>query len=530
MPQDTFQIAQEHHRAGRLRQAEAGYRQRLAEDPADADANHWLGVLLTQAGLAADALPHLAMAASTQPEDPAFQHNLGRALLDLGLVREAVLPLERAFELEPARPAPLLLLSRAYLGRNAEGDADRAVEALQRAIEEGADRQRLHHELGVALLAADRPADAMDELRKAVAAEPMNASACYHLAVACRGADRTHEIRRWLMRAVEADPSHFRAWHGLGMLDVEAGNLEVAISLFRRSIRARNDFAPAYRGLAACLDRLGRVDESIAALEQAAKAERGELTERPKAAPAVESAVAALEARAVPQGVAAILHEALAGLTSLPAPAKPAAAGVASLFDRYADDFDQHLRGTLNYRAPELVCDALKSALPVDRVAAGGLEILDLGCGTGLCGPLLRPLAGRLEGIDLSPAMVAKARERKVYDRVEVAELVEAMERSPARWDALVAADVLVYLGDLAPTYEAAAKALRPGGVFVFTVEAGDGERYRMGRRSRRYQHAESYLRHLAGIYGFTISSLTRDTLRTDAGQPVAGFIAVLRM
>ncbi|HEX8912121.1 MAG TPA: tetratricopeptide repeat protein, partial [Humisphaera sp.] len=295
MPQDTLQIALEHHRAGRLRQAEAGYRDRLATDPADADAAHWLGVLLAQAGLPADALPFLAQAASARPDDPAFQHNLGRALLDLGMGREAVLPLERAFELEPGRPAPLTALARAYLARRAEGDAERAVDALRRAIGEGADPKKLHHELGVALLAADRPAEAADELLKAVAAAPDDAAPCYHLAVAKRGMNDVAATRKWLLRTVENDPGHHRAWHGLGLLDVETGQLEVAIGLFRRATRARADYAPAHRGLAACLDRLGRKTEAAAALADAERAELGLDAEKPKPAPPIESALAALE-------------------------------------------------------------------------------------------------------------------------------------------------------------------------------------------------------------------------------------------
>ncbi|HEX8915501.1 MAG TPA: methyltransferase, partial [Humisphaera sp.] len=223
---------------------------------------------------------------------------------------------------------------------------------------------------------------------------------------------------------------------------------------------------------------------------------------------------------------AAILHEALAGLTNLPAPARPAAAGVASLFDRYADDFDKHLRESLDYRAPELVVAAATAALPAGQGPT--LDVLDLGCGTGLCAPLLRPIARSLLGVDLSPAMVAKARGRNLYDRVDVGDLVDVLARHPASFDLLVAADVFVYLGDLAPTFEAAAAALRPGGLLAFTVEAGTGDRYQMDRRSRRYQHAEPYLRHLAAIFGLGVRSLEPGTLRTDAGRPVAGLVAVL--
>ena len=158
------------------------------------------------------------------------------------------------------------------------------------------------------------------------------------------------------------------------------------------------------------------------------------------------------------------------------------------------------------------------------------MDVLDLGCGTGLCGPLLRPMARTLTGVDLSPAMIDKAREHGVYDRLEVGDLVETLRRFPRGYDLLVAADVFVYLGDLAPAFEAAAASLRPDGLLVFTVEAAtEGDRYQLQHASRRYAHSEAYLRRLAGMYGFEERSLTSIEARADAGRPVKGYMVVLR-
>src|SRR5438309_403288 len=96
MPQDLLQIALEHHRAGRLRQAEANYRALLDASPNDADALHWLGVLLYQAGAAGEAIPLLQRAAELRPADPAFQHNLAQAYLSNGRPDDAVAAFGRA--------------------------------------------------------------------------------------------------------------------------------------------------------------------------------------------------------------------------------------------------------------------------------------------------------------------------------------------------------------------------------------------------------------------------------------------------
>src|SRR5256885_7102352 len=119
------------------------------------------------------------------------------------------------------------------------------------------------------------------------------------------------------------------------------------------------------------------------------------------------------------------LHSPAAPPTKTPPPPLVPPAAVAGLFDKYAENFDQHLQGKLEYRAPELLVDAIAATKPQKP-----LDILDLGCGTGLCGPLLRPMASTLCGVDLSPAMIEKCKARGVYDRLELCELVQALRQT----------------------------------------------------------------------------------------------------
>ncbi|WP_298370962.1 tetratricopeptide repeat protein [Azospirillum sp.] len=200
------------------------------------------------------------------------------------------------------------------------------------------------------------------------------------------------------------------------------------------------------------------------------------------------------------------------------------AAYVRALFDRYADRFDRDLLGKLGYAAPEL----LKAA--VDRLgASAGLRVLDLGCGTGLAGVSFRPLAGFLAGVDLSPRMVDKARERALYDRLSVGDVVAALDEAAETWDLLVAADVLVYLGDLAPVFQAAAKALVVGGRFAATVErAADGEGSFALGPTRRYAHAEGYVRAMAEAAGLTVRLMESCTPRREKGVGVPGLLFIV--
>lgn len=209
--------------------------------------------------------------------------------------------------------------------------------------------------------------------------------------------------------------------------------------------------------------------------------------------------------------------------------APPDAAYVRALFDRYAERFDKELVEKLDYRGPQLVAAAAARAAPGRQ----DLRVLDLGCGTGLAGETLRPLAAELHGVDLSSGMTAQARKRGLYDGLMVGGLVETLLDGPAAWDLLVAADVLMYLGDLEPAFAAAAAALRPGGALVFTVEAmTDDEIAEAGplapylRPSRRYAHAPEYLRAALEAAGLTLLFIESAVLRMDRRQPVTGWVA----
>ncbi|MET0406721.1 MAG: methyltransferase domain-containing protein, partial [Cystobacter sp.] len=209
--------------------------------------------------------------------------------------------------------------------------------------------------------------------------------------------------------------------------------------------------------------------------------------------------------------------------TGAPPPERSADAYVRALFDVYAPTFDDSLRGFLAYRAPELLMDAVHAVLG-DRRA---LDVLDLGCGTGLAGPLLRPLARRLEGIDLSPGMLDKARERGVYDVLRAGEITGALSSAREPAGLIVAVDVLVYFGALEPLFLAVAQRLTPDGLFAFTVEKSPTPGYRL-QPSARYAHHLEYVRRCAHGAGLRPVLEREDTLRRQAGQPVTGHLVVL--
>jgi predicted TPR repeat methyltransferase len=198
---------------------------------------------------------------------------------------------------------------------------------------------------------------------------------------------------------------------------------------------------------------------------------------------------------------------------------------VRHLFDQFSADYDARMLENLSYRAPGILRGLADMLLGVPEHP---LAILDLGCGTGLAGEAFKDMAGRLDGIDLSPKMLAKARARGIYESLVVADLETALREEGPCYDLLLAADTLVYLGDLANVFAGAARRLIPGGFFLFTAESMSGKGFACGPK-RRYRHSEAYLREAASEAGLEVMGLLECSPRDEAGQPVEGFAAALQ-
>ena len=196
---------------------------------------------------------------------------------------------------------------------------------------------------------------------------------------------------------------------------------------------------------------------------------------------------------------------------------------VRHLFDQFSADYDHRMIGQLAYAAPQILFDLAAMVMPGRK----NLSMLDLGCGTGLAGAVFKPLAARLDGVDLSPAMIEKARARGIYGDLRVADLQNALAADGPQYDLILAADTLVYLGDLTPVFEAAVRRLSPDGYFLFTVEKAEGTGFELGPK-RRWRHSEVYLREFAQRFGLDVAGFVAAAPRREANQPVEGFAVAL--
>jgi len=197
---------------------------------------------------------------------------------------------------------------------------------------------------------------------------------------------------------------------------------------------------------------------------------------------------------------------------------------VVEIFDEYAENFDIELVQDLKYQAPPLLSQTVQSVLGKSKRK---FDVLDVGCGTGLCGPHFHPLAKRLDGVDLSPKMVAKAKERGLYNRLVVGDLCDFLESASASYDLVIATDVTIYFGSLQPIFSAAYTALRSKGWFGFTIECHEGSDYSL-TETGRYVHAGEYIKAEVSRAGFLITKKEDCVLRLEDGKPVKGAVYVI--
>ncbi|MDR0788252.1 MAG: methyltransferase domain-containing protein, partial [Gemmatimonadota bacterium] len=306
-------------------------------------------------------------------------------------------------------------------------------------------------------------------------------------------------------KAIMLAPDVADLYYNLANAVHETSNPELAIAVYRKAIELSPAHANASHRVGLLLHAAGREEEAIEVVRQWTVAK----PENPVAA------------------------HLLASMTGENVPQRASDDAVREMFNSFARSFDQVLTEQLNYRAPALIGDALAAILP----AVGALDVLDAGCGTGLCAPYFRPFARSLVGIDLSPEMLFRARDRGGYDVLREAEITEFLRDHPDSFDLIGSADTLVYFGDLSDVLGAAATALRPGGYFVATFERLDGNSssnpdgtigWRIGHHGR-YLHQESYLRQVLRDAGFEVIAARHEIPRTESGKDVEGILVTAR-
>lgn len=390
------------------------------------------------------------------------------------------------------------------------------------------DQARASFQLGLDASTEGRWADAEAAFGQALALVPGRPSLLANLALARLRLARPAEALPLLDELVHREPEQAGNWALRAEALVALGRHDEALPCHDRVLQLQPDHRVALFERACSLQALGRVAEALQAHTEllqrdpahaAAWHQRGGLLKDmgrlPEAAECFRQALAH-------GGDEALNRFFLASVEGQAAPQAAPRPYVEALFDSYAEEFDQHLTGALNYRTPALLAEALPSGWEFDAA-------LDLGCGTGLMAPLLVPRCRAIDGIDLSSQMLAKAQQRGQYRRLVHGDVVEFLQQCDERYDLVVAADVFVYIGDLTAVFAGVARVLQPGGLFLMSVEQADAGHDLQLRASSRYAHSAGALQRLAAAHGMTQRVLHAAALREDQGRPVAGWVLLLQ-
>ena len=384
-----------------------------------------------------------------------------------------------------------------YLGVLAyqRGDAAAGIESITRALRRQPNYPDAQNNLGRILSETGRHDEAIEAFRAALRQRPDAADARYNLGVCLRKTGSAEEAIAELEKAIEDGFVSASAYYQLGLAYSDAGQAEPTCDALTKALELDPTLTRAYERLGVVLYALGRIDDAAEVYSRWLEVD--------------PSSVKARHLRSACAGVEV--------------PDRAADEYITEVFDTFASTFDERL-AQLDYRAPTLVADAVDAL----RLAPRAADVLDAGCGTGLCGPPIARYAKRLIGVDLSAAMIAKAEALGVYDALEVAELGEFMAARPASFDLIVSADTLVYFGRLDEVLQTAARCLRPAGYLVFTVERlPEGTAPFVLNPHGRYAHSRGYIEATIARAGLTLHRLDDVVLRHENKQPVAGLLVL---
>jgi len=388
--------------------------------------------------------------------------------------------------------------------------------------------------LGVVYSLQNRLTQAENSYRTALSLCPANlrSGIAYNLGEILRKQGQNDEALTVLADALAADPNLFEGNYAMGNVLFDLKRMDEAAIAYDKAISLSPTRSEPYFKLSQALLALGKLREAEAQL-------RHYLQLTPKDPVGYESLgrililaqrqdqlgeVLESWARAIPGDHR--LEHAKAAWAYTEAPSRASNDYVRQVFDNFAESFDTTLK-KLDYRAPETLTQALKQHL---GVVTGGLAILDAGCGTGLCGPLLRPLASRLVGVDLSGGMLRRAGELGVYDDLAEAELGHYLDNHSGEFDVIVSADTFVYFGQLESVLIAASAAMKANGILAFTLEHAVDDAPACGYRLEvhgRYTHTKNYVLHALSSAGLNNVSLVEESFRKEAGVSVPGLLVL---
>lgn len=376
-----------------------------------------------------------------------------------------------------------------------EGKPGEAIGLYTQIINHVPEAPEIQYNLGLAYFESEQFSLAVKAYEKAAELCPDDEDIFYNLGLAYKKADRFAEAEESYLKALRLAPSDTDIRYNLGCCYRDAGEIEQARSIFGKLVKMVPDYLPALNNLAYLYHLAGEYDQARKVYEQIL-----ELDPDHASAQYMYSVLIGSPVDVPPQEY------------------------IRSLFDHYSETFEKNLIEDLEYN---LYLDLRVQFDSIEQKKRIFGHALDLGCGTGLAGEAFRTACVDLSGVDLSEKMIEQAEAKQIYDTLHVDEIVAFLHNSKTVYDLLIAADVLIYRGDLHPLFEAAARRSSPDALFCLSTEKTDNNDWVL-QPTGRYAHHPDYVRKTAGDNGWIeLLSVEADT-RREGDSWIRGTLFVL--
>lgn len=409
-------------------------------------------------------------------------------LFEQGHLNDAAFAADRLLKAFPKNPKLANIAGVVFSNRH---DFERAVSCFKQAIDLDPADPDTFSNLGNALLDSNQMDDAQIAFQRALQIDPLNVFALSNYGRLLVAKNDLEKAEACFTEARSLDPSNIEVLNSLSSVLVDTDRFEDALVIFQGALKKNPNYWRLHKNIGVAMLRLDRKSEALAHYRKVEQLHPG-LED-------VRHMIAALGGHRIDRASTAYVE---------------------TLFDGFADDFNTNLVDKLDYRLPEQVVELLRKTLGQQQVS----RTLDLGCGTGLLAPHIRPLTDMLTGLDLSAKMLNHARKTNLYDQLVKADAHEFLTACDVKFDLVLALDVLIYVGDVEALFEGLACVCMPGARIILSTETTAGEGFTL-QQTGRYAHADSYLAACANRYGLHVEHHQPAIIRVERGQPVAGSI-----
>jgi predicted TPR repeat methyltransferase len=518
---------QQLHRDGRLDEAKSAYLRLLDVDNQNVEALHYLGILYAEEGDLENAEHFLVKAIELNPHDLSLCLHLANVYKARKNYDKAVHILQQVIQSNPKFAAAYNNLGTVY---DAQMQWDAAIQSYYTAIDSQPNYVDAYYNLGLALIKAKRFSEAMNTYQSLLELAPEHLGSRFQLGRLFMQQNKYQEAIDQLSIIENEHPLHFETQSNLATSFLKLGWLSQAKTHYLKALNVKPEDVQVLFNLGVIATRTGSIADAIEfytrALNQDANIYEAHnnvgvaflsVKNREKALQHFREALRIQpDNKSLQHTINILTHD--KNLSSSPPEY------IRSLFNSYADHYDAHITQALKYDVPKQLFAAVNHYADVKKAH---WNILDLGCGTGLCGELFQGKNNTLTGVDIAEQMLEIVAQKNLYQGLIHADIPDFLKDKHDVYDLVIAGDVLVYFGDLGELFADIYQALHHDGLFVFNAEIGSDKDYSM-TESGRFAHSKSYLDNLIQQTQFKTLDYQIIHLRTQNGVPVEGHLYLL--